>query len=429
MKSITASATVAPDASSAHGAPISRSCSRCRARERDADFLERHAAAPEEEHQRLHDRQHGQRLDGLTAAPHEEGEQRPGDERDDRRQRERVVEDGRCRAASAAGRPPVGRAQRESTPHAARHPAAGRRLHHDARRRARRRRCSRRAAGCSQRERRPRWPTSTPAAARSRTPRGASCRGARACPGRSAGTRWPPATASRIAVATCTRPRHLRRQSHQACRVTNLNTGGTIPITIDGGHRRVQRVGEPAQREERLADRARASSTAVSSIMIGDSTSHASENATPYAARLNAASGMRAMIAATYGPSADIISHVAARGSQKTRIVRMLNTRRRSYRTRIPRVLPAGRAEVDGGSLRSWSWSVSAHSSEIPARSRHDGYHHDHIQVATIPATASARKSCPRASACWRPPAADSASSSSGTSSPGAASTTSRPAG
>jgi hypothetical protein len=44
------------------------------------------------------------------------------------------------------------------------------------------------------------------------------------------------------------------------------------------------------------------------------------------------------MMAATYGPSADIISHVAARGSQKTRIVRMLNTRRRSYRTRIPRV-------------------------------------------------------------------------------------------
>jgi len=30
---------------------------------------------------------------------------------------------------------------------------------------------------------------------------------------------------------------------------------------------------------------------------------------------------MRAMMAATYGPSADIISHVAARGSQNQRMV------------------------------------------------------------------------------------------------------------
>jgi hypothetical protein len=35
---------------------------------------------------------------------------------------------------------------------------------------------------------------------------------------------------------------------------------------------------------------------------------------------LNAASGMRAMMAATYGPSIDIISHVAARGSQNQKM-------------------------------------------------------------------------------------------------------------
>jgi len=40
----------------------------------------------------------------------------------------------------------------------------------------------------------------------------------------------------------------------------------------------------------------------------------------PYAARLNAASGMRATMAATYGPSTDIISQVAAKGSQNQRM-------------------------------------------------------------------------------------------------------------
>ena len=47
---------------------------------------------------------------------------------------------------------------------------------------------------------------------------------------------------------------------------------------------------------------------------------------------MKAASGIRAMIAATYGPSTDIISHVAARGTQKARIVRV--------RHHAPSILP-----------------------------------------------------------------------------------------
>ncbi|MND02945.1 hypothetical protein D3C83_225350 [compost metagenome] len=57
--------------------------------------------------------------------------------------------------------------------------------------------------------------------------------------------------------------------------------------------------------------------------MIGASAIQASANATPYAARLSTASGIRATIAAMYGPSTDIMSHVAASGAQKRIIVRV----------------------------------------------------------------------------------------------------------
>ena len=104
--------------------------------------------------------------------------------------------------------------------------------------------------------------------------------------------------------------------------VTNANTGGMMPTrttaVTPASSRNVNR------RSARKDCRSRTSALdAVSSIMIGDSASHASANATPYAARLNAASGIRAMIAATYGPSMAIISHVAANGSQNARMNRV----------------------------------------------------------------------------------------------------------
>ena len=55
-------------------------------------------------------------------------------------------------------------------------------------------------------------------------------------------------------------------------------------------------------------------------IMIGASTIRAKENATPYAARLNLGSAILAITAAISGPSVDIISHVAANGSQNLKI-------------------------------------------------------------------------------------------------------------
>src|SRR5690606_17690810 len=61
---------------------------------------------------------------------------------------------------------------------------------------------------------------------------------------------------------------------------------------------------------------------ALISMMTGDSTRTASANATPWAARLNVGSGSRAMTDARNGPSDAIITHVAARGSQKKRIER-----------------------------------------------------------------------------------------------------------
>ena len=78
--------------------------------------------------------------------------------------------------------------------------------------------------------------------------------------------------------------------------------------------------------KRRSARKLGASSTsaveALISMMTGDSTMIAKANATPNAARLGAASGSRAMIAARYGPSIAIISHVPASGSQKTKIRR-----------------------------------------------------------------------------------------------------------
>lgn len=64
--------------------------------------------------------------------------------------------------------------------------------------------------------------------------------------------------------------------------------------------------------------------------MIGDSISHASAVETPYAARLCAAAGMRATIAAMYGPSTAIISQVAASGSQNRMIVELRSRARGS---------------------------------------------------------------------------------------------------
>ena len=57
-------------------------------------------------------------------------------------------------------------------------------------------------------------------------------------------------------------------------------------------------------------------------MKTGDSMMMANAKATPNAARFTVGSGRRAMIAARYGPSAAIISHVPASGSQKTRILR-----------------------------------------------------------------------------------------------------------
>jgi len=52
-------------------------------------------------------------------------------------------------------------------------------------------------------------------------------------------------------------------------------------------------------------------------MMMGASIIRANENATPYAARLYFGSLKRAIIAARYGPSNDIINQVANSGSQK----------------------------------------------------------------------------------------------------------------
>ena len=55
-------------------------------------------------------------------------------------------------------------------------------------------------------------------------------------------------------------------------------------------------------------------------MIMGDSIRTAKENATPNAARLNLGSANRAIIADSTGPSAAIISQVAARGIQKKKI-------------------------------------------------------------------------------------------------------------
>jgi hypothetical protein len=59
---------------------------------------------------------------------------------------------------------------------------------------------------------------------------------------------------------------------------------------------------------------------ALMSMMIGASMSTPKEKATPKAARLNLGSMSLAMIAARIGPSAAIINHVAASGTQKIKI-------------------------------------------------------------------------------------------------------------
>jgi hypothetical protein len=78
------------------------------------------------------------------------------------------------------------------------------------------------------------------------------------------------------------------------------------------------------RRRPRYDARSRTSAAeAESSIMIGDSISHASDVATPNAARPRAASGIRATIAAMYGPSSAIMNHVAASGSQNRTMPRV----------------------------------------------------------------------------------------------------------
>jgi hypothetical protein len=55
-------------------------------------------------------------------------------------------------------------------------------------------------------------------------------------------------------------------------------------------------------------------------MMTGASTRIAHAYATPWAARLNLGSARRAMTAASSGPSTDIMSHVAASGTQKRKM-------------------------------------------------------------------------------------------------------------
>jgi hypothetical protein len=52
-------------------------------------------------------------------------------------------------------------------------------------------------------------------------------------------------------------------------------------------------------------------------MMTGASMMIANEKATPNAARFSVGLGRRAMMAARYGPSTAIMTHVPARGSQK----------------------------------------------------------------------------------------------------------------
>ena len=59
-------------------------------------------------------------------------------------------------------------------------------------------------------------------------------------------------------------------------------------------------------------------------MITGASIRIANANATPCAARLNFGSARRAMTAARNGPSTAIIIHVAASGSQNSRIERAL---------------------------------------------------------------------------------------------------------
>ena len=67
--------------------------------------------------------------------------------------------------------------------------------------------------------------------------------------------------------------------------------------------------------------RSRAKAVVVASIMrMGDSATKARASATPNAPRLYFGSGSLATSAATNGPSAAIINHVAARGSQNRKI-------------------------------------------------------------------------------------------------------------
>ena len=61
---------------------------------------------------------------------------------------------------------------------------------------------------------------------------------------------------------------------------------------------------------------------ALINMMTGASIRIASANVTPWAARLNVGSGMRAMTAAMSGPSVAIITHVAAKGAQKRAMLR-----------------------------------------------------------------------------------------------------------
>ncbi len=70
---------------------------------------------------------------------------------------------------------------------------------------------------------------------------------------------------------------------------------------------------------------ARSVTSAVAALIImitGASASRAKLKATPNAARLYSGDPSRAMIAVRNGPSTDIISHVAARGSQNWKIRR-----------------------------------------------------------------------------------------------------------
>ena len=55
-------------------------------------------------------------------------------------------------------------------------------------------------------------------------------------------------------------------------------------------------------------------------MMMGDSISTAKENAIPKAAKLNFGAANRAITAANTGPSAAIMSQVAAKGTQKKKI-------------------------------------------------------------------------------------------------------------